>query len=322
MAKARAILARRKAVQSIHTVMRTMEMVATARFKRTFRRYRSARSYLEGIGELTEEVLTKADPKSLRHPLLSGGRKSAPRVILVLTSDRGLCGGYNTTIVHAALARQRERMSESSAVLLHVVGKRGASQLRRAGQAVARYYDEIDSAAGEWRPIRQCADEFIQDFLGKTVSGVDVAYARLLGAGRYAPHLRTLLPLRLVPEEPPETTAEPDESEPDPWAPIAPYEPLEPPLPPEFEYEFVPSPEDLFRRLLPMTVRLRLFQCFLEASVTEQIARRTAMRSAGENAEEMIRDLTVRYNRMRQGQITTELAEILGGRGDNIGSGQ
>lgn len=320
MAKVRKILARRKAVRSIRAVARTMEMVATARFKRTFHRCLSARGYIDGMGELTDEVLTKTHPKDLHHPLLEVCSPAGPRLLLVLTSDRGLCGGYNAAVLQRAGSRRDELLRVGTSVRLHVVGRVGLSEWKSAGVEVEKAYREFDPTGPTgWRNVSSLADAWMTEFLGGTLSGVEVAYSALIGSAKYQPIVETLLPLVVKKRREEETW--PEESSPledsDPSAPLRPLPPLEPypPLPrPEFEYEFVPSLAELFRRLLPMTYRLRLFQCFLEAAVTEQLARMTAMRAAADSAEEMIRDLTIQYNRTRQGQITTELAEILGGR--------
>lgn len=319
MAKARKILARRKAVGSIHTVTRTMEMVATAQFKRTFNRCLSARGYLDGVSELADDVIAKTGPKDLRHPLLNEGKTAAPHVLLILTSDRGLCGGYNSAILRCTLQRRDELTRDGKNVPLHVIGKVGMTELNYAGEAIEKHHKELDpTGSGGWRRIARLADAFMNEFLDGQIGGLDVAYSALIGSAKHEPTIHTLLPMRMLPKEKqPEKKTEDNTDEWETWEPYEPYEPPEPyasPTPPQFEYEFVPSPAELFQRLLPMTLRLRLFQCFLEASVTEQIARMTAMRAASDSAEEMIRDLTIQYNRTRQGQITTELAEILGGR--------
>jgi F-type H+-transporting ATPase subunit gamma len=138
------------------------------------------------------------------------------------------------------------------------------------------------------------AEQFMNEYYAGGIDGVDVVYSRMIGSSRTAPVVFALLPMELP--------APPDEAE-DAWT-------MEERVP----YEFVPSADIMMDRLLPMTIRLRLFQCFMEAAVTEHIARMTSMHSAGESAEDMIQSLTVKYNRTRQAQITTELAEILGGR--------
>jgi len=326
MAKARKILARRKAVKSIHTVTRTMEMVATAQFKRTFNRCLSARGYIDGVSELTEEVIAKTLPKDLRHPLLREKKPSAPRVLLILTSDRGLCGGYNSAILSRARLRRDELVQAGKTVPLHVIGKAGLSELKYAGETIEKHHKELDPiGAGGWHRVTRLADGFMNEFLGGQISGLDVAYSTLIGAARHEPTIQTILPMRMKTKEEleqEEQAARRDRAQKSDdrwreWEPLEPFEPFEVfvPLPEkQHEYEFVPSPAVLYQRLLPMTLRLRLFQCFLEASVTEQIARMTAMRAASDSAEDMIRSLTVQYNRTRQGQITTELAEILGGR--------
>ncbi len=127
------------------------------------------------------------------------------------------------------------------------------------------------------------------DFVAGRIGGLEVAYMQYLSSGRQSAVIAQVLPLTYA--TPPATT------------------PGLAPVP----YEFVPSPREILDRLLPATVRLRLYQCFLDAAVTEQMARIQAMRAATDNADDMLHNLTVRYNRDRQAQITTELAEILGG---------
>ena len=268
-----------------------MQMVATARFKRAFGQCVSAREYINGIDKLADNLTVQSASNLLRHPLLRKQSKTHPQILLVLTSDRGLCGGYNTAILKLASGRLAELRQDEREVQLHVAGKRGITQLLHEGHQLAETYVEPDGSGEGWFWVSQLAEGFMSDFLAKDICCVEIVCTRLIGARSYRPSIVTLLPIEFrehkAEQDPPDSETE--------------------------KYDFVPSAEVVFGRLLPMMVRLRLFQCFMEGSVTEQIARMTAMQSASENAEEMIHNLTLRYNRMRQGQITTELAEILGG---------
>ncbi len=297
MAKPRKILARRKAIDSIHTVTRTMEMVATMRFKRAYSRCTSARRYIDGTGELVEDILRRCSRRTLRHPLLKPLRakpgQAGVRAVVVLTSDRGLCGGYNAAVLRLAEGHLDECERDGQKVVLHVAGKKGISKLLSAGWTKTETHATFDSG-GRWRHTSHMAEQFMNEYYAERIDGVDVVCSRLIGSSRTAPVVFTLLPMELPTPL--------DETE-DSWT-------MEERVP----YEFVPSADIMMDRLLPMTIRLRLFQCFMEAAVTEHIARMTSMHSAGENAEDMIQNLTVKYNRTRQAQITTELAEILGGR--------
>ena len=345
-----------------------MEMVSTARFRRAFSRRRDAKRYIDGCTGLVEEILQRVQRKKLRDPLLRSPRRPKRTCLLVLTSHRGLCGGYNASIVRSAIAHLQKARSDGRDILLHAAGKRGVVRMTQSGWKPRKFYGDIDPEAPSWKSAGQLAETFMGEFLAGDLDAVEIAHGQLLGAGAWKPGLSRLLPLVLpeAPEEepPPDPQPEPQETveapqpepepepqpespqpepvdkfgPPEPLPPLEPYarpepyepleapeppepydpvvapEPPEPPPPPEMEYEFYPSIGTTLQRLLPMTVRLRLFEFFMESAIAEQIARRTAMSAAGENAETMIHDLNIRYNRTRQNQITTELAEILGGR--------
>lgn len=297
MAQARKILARSKAIKSIAAVTRTMEMVATARFKRAFKRNQSARKYIDGMAGLVEDVLTRGGAEFLKHPLLSTYTKSLSQSVIIITSDRGLCGGYNQSLLKLATGRIHELRQSDSIVELRVAGKKGIAQFKNAGFAMVETFSDFDGGMPSWRFVSNLVDGLIDDFLADKLAGAEIIYSRLIGAGRYEPTVLRLLPIIVDSKMTSDENIEAGKF-----------------MAQRVEYEFVPSSELLLSRLLPMTVRLRLYQCFMEAVVTEQIARMASMRAANENADEMIHSLTVKYNRTRQAQITTELAEILGGR--------
>ena len=295
MAKARKILARTKAIKNIHTVIRTMEMVSTARFKKAFNRTSSARPYIEGMAALVEDILVRCNPEKVYHPLLRRPEKLRTANVILITSDRGLCGGYNSSLCKMAAARLSELAAAGVATKLYVVGRKGFVQMHRDKWDVFHDYIGLNPESQGWQWASALGNEFIADFAGDKLDCVEVVYSRLVGMGGHQPTCRALLPLAFQLDEdrgkePPKLT-----------------------MSQRVEYEFIPSAKDMLDHLLPMTVRLELYQWLMEAAVTEQIARMAAMRSANENATEMIRKLTVQYNRTRQSQITTELAEILGG---------
>jgi F-type H+-transporting ATPase subunit gamma len=302
MAQARKILKRRKAVKSIYTVTKTMEMVATARFKRAFARCNAARKYIAGCAELVDDILARTDRTKVRHPLLRPRTEKAPRVVLALASNRGLCGGFNASVLKLATEHVEDLRDEGYVVYVHASGKKGIGQLRFRGMELAAEYTEFDGQGLQWQNVARLADGFMGDFFSGRLSVLEIVYARLIGAGAWRPIVEKLLPVQVAE---PLGSAEEERSrrQADRWR-----------MQDRVEFDYVPSREAMLERLLPMTVRLRLYQCFMDSAVSEQIARMAAMRSASENAEEMMKSLQVKYNRTRQGQITTELAEILGGR--------
>ena len=291
MAKARKILDRTRAVKSIRTVTRTMEMVASSRFRKTFDQAVATRPYTDRLSDLVADVLSRGVSSRFGHPLLKNVDDVRRDVLMVLTSNRGLCGGYNQSVIRVAMSRMKQIAEEGYEVRLHAVGKRGVQYFRFRGFDLDRAHMHFDGLP-DYHAVGELAEELMQLFLAGLIGGVEIAYTQFLSSSRQKPVISQILPL--------ENLAPPPDAVPT-WG-------------ERVKYEFLPSGEEVLRNLLPATVRLRVYQCFLDAAVSEQVARIAAMRAATENADEMIRDLTIRYNRLRQTQITTELAEILGGR--------
>lgn len=290
MAKVKEIIRRSRAVKNIRTVTRTMEMVASSRFKKTFDQAVVTRPYTERLTDLVADVLSRGVPTEFGHPLLKNVDDVRRDVLLVVTSNRGLCGGYNTAVLRVARRRMRQITEGEYEVRLHVVGRRGIQYFRFHGLRMDRTHTHLDGLP-DYHAVSELAEELMGLFLAGLIGGLEVAYMQFISTGRQRPVIAQILPLSNL-EPPPSdvpTTGE------------------------QVAYEFMSSPGEVLRNLLPATVRLRVYQCFLDAAVSEQVARITAMRAATENADEMIHNLRIRHNRLRQSKITTELAEIFGG---------
>ena len=311
MAKARSILKRVKAVKSTRTITKTMEMISTARFKKTHDRVVAAKPYTQRLSSVAAD-LAEGAAGELSHPLLvsdeamQAGRlhqNVQPHVLIIITANRGLCGSYNSAVLRLAMERLEQLKAAGKDVLLYVVGKRGLSVLKFRKYAIAHSFTDFDYQVDYGR-VSDLADDLMAQFIEKKIGGVDVVYTQFISSGRQKGDILQLLPLSIGDhgkagadlKDEPSVRAKPADKH---------MRPL---------FEYLPSRRDVLEKLLPASVKMKLFQCFLDAAVSEQIARMTAMRAATENADEMIHDLTVRYNRMRQSQITTELAEIMGGR--------
>ena len=297
MAKARKILRRQRAVGSIRDVTNTMEMVATARFKQAHDLVVASRPYTDGLATMVGQLAARIegrDKKKLRHPLMRPRKRANTHVLMVLTSDRGLCGAHNHAVLRAAMARLGELVRDKRAAELHVVGRRGSQYLRFRGFEVDHEYTDVGDVP-QFEPIGRLADGIRDRFLAGEVAGFEITYMQFISSGRQEPGTVKILPMADLAPPPPPRGEHELETE---------------PLP----YDFFPSAEELLMELLPFTVRLRTYQCFLDAACSEHVARMGAMRAATDNADEMLRDLRVTYNRLRQSQITTELAEIMGGR--------
>ncbi len=284
MANRRVLVKRRKAVRNIRKITRTMQLIATARFQATQSRATATKPYSDKLGELVSD-LSRAAGNS-EHPLMQ--KPDADRsALVVISSNRGLCGGYNANVLRQAIAHI-DGEAEGQQVDVHMIGKKGANFFRFLGRKVAR---QITGLADDPRfdQIEPIANDLIQQFVDGEIGSVHVAFMSFESAGRQYPKIMQLLPLQAQ-----------DGSE-------------EPEATKSVEYEFSPDPEELLDALLPASVRMRLFQCIMEAVVSEQVARMVAMKAATDAAGDMIKSITREYNRARQTHITMELLDIIGG---------
>ena len=291
MATTREIVKRRKSVTNIHKITKTMEMIATARFKKAYDRAVGAKPYTQKISELVG-ALAGGD-ETVEHPLLRVNEGAQRTVLLVLTSNRGLCGGYNSNINRLALGHIEELQGSGREIDLRVSGKKGQQALKFKKHPANVSYSQFDDKT-TYAMVEELANEFIDLYTKREIDAVQVVYTRFISTARHTAEVLNLLPLSgLESEEEPEEKGG-----------------LESGI--EF-FEFYPSAQEILQELIPTTVRTRLFQCFTDAIVSEQVARMSAMKAATDNAEQMIGALTRQYNRARQSQITGELLDILGG---------
>jgi len=287
MANARALVKRRKAVRNIRKITRTMELIATARFKKAMDRATEAAAYTRKINEIVAD-LARADLE-LAHPLLKQPETEENVAVVVLTSNRGLCGGYNGGILRKAIQRIREFRAEGKNLSLEVSGKRGLNFCKFEGLTVDHAYTQFEDKPA-FADVNEIADRFVKNFIAGRLHRLDVVYQQFENAARQSPVCETLLPIGDL--------ATGGEAE---------------PTTASIDYEFAPSAAEILEEIVPAAFKARFFKCFLDAAVGEQIARRVAMKAATENADEMISTISMQYNRARQTQITSELAEIIGG---------
>ena len=293
MAKARAIVKRRKAVRNIRKITKTMQMIATAKFQKSLKRAVGTKPYTQKVRELVAELASTVG--DVEHPLLRRAEEAgkARRIALVvITSNRGLAGAYNGHVLRTAAGFIREQEQQGNTIELFVAGKKGASYFRFQHRPIAQRLEVSDTP--RFAEVQPVADEFIRQFTEGRIDGVAVAYMNFQSAGVQRPAVMNLLPLGSI------------ES-------AAGGQPAATGARGTAVYEFSPDPASLLDELLPLTVRSALFQAFLDATTSEHVARMIAMKSATDNADKMGKALTMQYNRARQSQITTELAEIMGG---------
>ncbi len=287
MAQIREIKKRMVAVRTIQRITKTMQMIATAKFTAALQRSKATRPYTERIRSLVAEVTAASG--EVDNPLLGGGGRSGKNVgkeiLLVVTSDRGLCGAYNGSVLRNAMQEIRKRRSNTNTVIVETAGKKAVSFFRFQKMDIAERHSFGDKPA--FADVSALADRYMADFIAGTIDAVHVAYMRFVSASRQVPEVMQLLPLTLegaLAIKGPATV-----------------------------YEFCPSAEVLLNDLLPKSVKVSLFQALNDSVVSENVMRMVAMKAATDNASGLGRTLKRNYNRARQARITTELTEIISG---------
>ena len=283
MAQARELRRRIKSVQSTRQITKTMEMVATSKLKRAQDRVVAARPYAAALAEVLADL--DAPAYAERFPLLRRPEGGVRRAALVLiTSNRGLCGGFNANLIREARRRMQELKEQGAAVDLHLIGRKGVAYFRFARQPIASQRIDIGD-----RPTPEHAAEIVaplvQAFEQGALDAVEVVCAQFNSPMSAPPVTRRILPV--------EAAARSGAS--------------------SAYYIFKPSAEAILERLLPLYVRNQMFRALVETAAGFQGAQRTAMKNATDSAGEILDLLTRTYNRARQAQITQELAEIVGG---------
>ena len=328
MAKARAIVKRRKAVRNIRKITKTMQMIATAKFQKSLKRAVGAKPYTVKLRELVTELA--ASVGDVEHPLLrrpgAVGADGQPIPItnrialIVITSNRGLAGAYNGSILRAANSFIRQQEAGGKQVDLYVSGKKGFSFFNFQKRPITQRYD-LQGDVPKFSDVERIANDFMNQFTSGKIDSVHVAYMNFISTSTQRSEVLTLLPLAGAAQAVNRIMKEVAEEEAQAKAgaldtrrtgtEASAAMPAE--TGPQVIYDFSPAPRDLLDELLPLTVKTALFQCFLDAATSENVARMVAMKSATDNADKMVKSLTMRYNRARQSQITTELSEIMGG---------
>ncbi len=281
MAKGRELKRRIKVVENTRKITRTMELVATSRMKRAQDRVTAARPYARALSDVIAGLYSP--DLAERFPLLRQPERIRRAAVVLLTSNRGLCGAFNANLIREGRNLLARLKKEGTGVDLHVVGRKGIGYFRYVGQPMVTQRTDIGD-----RPRAEDAaslvDTLMQEFTGGTLDAVYVVYAQFRSALSTPPVAERLLPVA----PPAGSGAMPD-------------------------YLLFPSAEAILTELLPAYVRNAMYRSLVETAAGEQGARRTAMKNATDNASEMMNTLTRTYNRARQAGITQEIAEIVGG---------
>lgn len=291
---AREIRRRIASVQSTQQITKAMEMVAAARLRRSQGRVLSARPFADKLHDVLARAVAAVDGAGSRyhHPLLQAPDPERPPLYVIVTADRGLAGPYNANVIRHAFAL-RERHPEMGVV---VVGRRGRDAFQRAGWTLEGTFlhlgDEVPFSSAQ--EISRLAS---QAFMDGRFASVHLVYNAFINTVTHRTVDVTLLPIQTLGQAAGEEEA---------------GGAGEPPGAVE-EYLYEPSPQSVLDILLPRYVDVAVYRALLEAKTSEFASRMTAMRNASDNAQELIRGLTLSLNRARQAGITTEITEIVGG---------
>jgi F-type H+-transporting ATPase subunit gamma len=284
MPSLKAVRLRIASVKSTQKITSAMKLVAAAKLRRAQDAILAARPYAKALSDITSEVAARAGAEA--HPLLE--RREAKRMILlVITSDRGLCGGFNTNLCRTAQRFAEEALSKDGVAELRyeTVGRKGRDYFRRRKLNLTHDFQGADGPAALGR-AKELAKNFTTAFLANEVDSVQVVYNQFKSVASQRPVVEQLLPIIATPAAADVGTS---------------------------EFLFEPAKEEILEYLLPMYVETQFHRAILESIASEFGARMTAMENATKSATEMIDRLTLLYNRARQASITKELMEIVGG---------
>jgi F-type H+-transporting ATPase subunit gamma len=296
MAKGRQLKGRIRSVQNTRKITKTMELVATSKLKRAQDRVLAARPYAEALREVIADLVTPdlADQFPLLQqpkPPAKGGPSRA--AVILLTSNRGLAGGFNSNLIKEARRRIEALEAEGYTVDLYGVGKKGIGFFKYLGRKLALERLDVgdrptaDHAAGIVEPL-------IQSFAAGELASVDLIQARFISALQTPPATVRILPVEMAAKRDGNAPAGGEAGK-------------------TANYILAPSAAAILEQLLPLYVRNAVYRGLVETAAAEHGARRTAMKNATDNAGEILELLKRTYNRQRQAQITQEIAEIVGG---------
>lgn len=282
MSSLRDIKRRITSVKSTQQITKAMKMVAAAKLRRAQERIFEARPYSNKMHDVLQSLALRADPSA--HPLLA--RREPKKVqVMIISSDKGLCGGFNTNIMRRSIEFLRQLSEDEIALTLMVVGRKVRDYYKRRPYAISQEYVNIMGSLG-YKHAQDMAQKIINDYLEEVYDEVYLIYNEFKSIVSQRVVVNRLLPL-----SPPETSEE---------APVV-----------DFIYE--PSEAAIMNELLPKHFETQIYRALLESVAAEFGARMTAMDNATKNASEMIDMLTLSYNRARQEKITKELLEIVSG---------
>jgi F-type H+-transporting ATPase subunit gamma len=299
MASQRDVKDRISSVKNIQKITRAMEMVAAARLRRAEQRIEALRPYADALRRMTRQAAQAAGAEASRLPLLSEHDSTDNAALLLVTGDRGLAGGFNSQIIRAGVRISEEYRDDGLQTTWYATGRRGVSSLNFRGHEPAGSYTGFADKPA-YADARSIADDLITGYADGQLDRVEIVYNRYISPLTQEVTRETLLPLShaTIAGDGPEDDESSESSEHDGPRALVSYE---------------PDPEEILKRLVPDYVEVSIYRALVESTAGFFGAQMTAMRSASENAGEIITDLTLQMNRARQAEITQEIMEVVAG---------
>jgi F-type H+-transporting ATPase subunit gamma len=301
MASQRDVKNKIASVKNIQKITRAMEMVAAARLRRAEQRISALRPYADAIGRMTRQAAQAAGAEAARVPLLREHESETNAGLLLITGDRGLAGGFNSQIIRAGVRFSAEMAEAGLRSSWYATGRRGVSSLAFRGYELSGGYTGFADRPA-YADARTIADDLIQAYVDGRVDRVDMVYNSYV-----SPLTQNVTRQRLLPLTHEAIAGEQDEGGPLQSEQGAPAPAKRTPV----DYE--PDPEKILRRLVPDYIEISIYRALVESAAGFFGAQMTAMRSASENAGEIITDYTLQMNRARQAEITQEIMEVVAG---------
>ena len=279
-----------ESVKSTRKITKAMQMVAAAKFRKAQEAAEQARPYAERMAKVLDKLTMKNIDKSASSPLLVGNGRSEKFLVIVATSERGLCGGFNSSIVKLAKSRINGLLSKGKGVEILTIGKKGREQLKREfGGLMKDHVDLSNIKKMAYQDASAIADSILVKFSKNEFDIAMIFYNEFESVISQIPKAHQLIPVEIKGEN---TVTDKDN---------------------DMSYVYEPDEQEIIEDLLPKAIATQVFTALLENGASEQGARMSAMDNATRNAGEMIDKLTIQFNRSRQAAITNELIEIISG---------
>jgi F-type H+-transporting ATPase subunit gamma len=304
MATQKDVKNRISSVKNVQKITRAMEMVAAARLRRAEERIDQLRPYAQELRKMTRNVAEAAGAEARNVPLLQEREEQRKVGVLLVTGDRGLAGSFNSQIIREGLRLGGELRDEGKDVEYSVVGRRGISSMRFRGEELRGDYAGFTDRPS-FANARDIAENLVTAYVDEEVDRVDLIYNRYVSPMTQYVRRQTLLPIQQA-EVFGEGIEELSKDEPDVDEELADAHR-------KALWVYEPDPDELLAELLPEYAQLSVYRALLESTASEHGSRMTAMRNAAENAKDVISDLTLEMNRVRQAEITQEILEVVGG---------